>query len=169
MESLNTIKQIKTNTPSVSILVNNHNHLSSNILKNRSNSNKFTIYHQNIRGISSKTDEFFTSLCYNRPQIICLTEHHLRTEEINNTTLDQHILGASFCRKKYKCGGGCIYNSKSLQFSTINLEKYYREKNFEICTLKLNVQTYNFTIICVYRSPHRRFYTFSNTIRNYSE
>jgi len=139
MESLNTIKQIKTNTPSVSTLVNTHNHLSSYILKNRSNSNKFTIYHQNIRGISSKIDEFFTSLRYNRPQIICLTEHHLRTEEINNTTSDQYILGASFCRKKYKCGGVCIYISKSLQFSTINLEKYYKEKDFEICALKLNV------------------------------
>jgi len=60
MESLNTIKQIKTNTPSVSTLVNNHNHLSSNILENRSNSNKFTIYHQNIQGIASKIDELLT-------------------------------------------------------------------------------------------------------------
>src|SRR5215510_8393832 len=106
MESLNAIKPISTNTPSVSTLVNNHNHLSGNMLKNRS-TNKFIIYHQNVRGISSKIDEFLTSLCYNRPQIICLTEHHLKTEEINNTNLDQYILGASFCRKKYKCGGVC--------------------------------------------------------------
>ena len=153
MESLNAIKQIKTNTSSVSTLVNNHNHLSSNILKNHSNSNKFIIYHQNIRGISSKIDEFQTSLCYNRPQIICLTQHHLKTAEINNAKLDQYILGASFCRKKYKCGGVCIYISKFLQFSAINLEKYHKEKYFEICALKLNVQMYNFIIICIYRSP----------------
>jgi len=62
-------------------------------------------------------------------------------------------LGASFCRKKYKCGGFCIYISKSLQFSAINLEKYYKEKDFEICALKLNVQMHNFIIICIYRSP----------------
>ena len=84
-----------------------------------------------MRGISSKIDEFITSLRYNRPQIICLTEHHLRTEEINNTTLDQYILGASFCRKKYKCGGVCIYISKSLQLSTINLEKYCKKKTLK--------------------------------------
>jgi len=70
MESLNAIKQIKTDTPSISTLVNNHNHLSSNILENSSSSNKFTLYHQNIRGISSKTDELMISLCYNRPQIM---------------------------------------------------------------------------------------------------
>ena len=75
MESLSADKQIKANTPSVNTLVNNHNYFSGNIQKNCSNSNKLIIhvYHQNIRGISSKTDELWTSLCYNRPQIICLT------------------------------------------------------------------------------------------------
>ena len=108
MESLNAIKQTKTNTPSINTLVNNHNNLSSNILENSSSSNKFTIYHQHIRGISSKIDELMISLCYNRPQIICLTEHHLKTEEIKNTNLDQYILGASFCRKKIQMWR-CLY------------------------------------------------------------
>ena len=69
--------------------------------------------------------------------------------------MEQYILGAFFWRKKYKCGGVCIYIyiSKSLQFSAINLEKYHKEKDFEICALKLNVQKYNFIIICIYRSP----------------
>ena len=100
MENLSADKQIKANTPSVNTLVNNHNYFSGNILKNCSNSNKLIIYHHNIWGISSKIDELWTSLCYNRPQIICLTEHHLKTDEINNTNLDQYTLGASFCRKK---------------------------------------------------------------------
>ena len=108
MESLSADKQIKANTPSVNTLVNNHNYFSGNILKNCNNSNKLIIYHQNMRGISSKIDELWTSVCYNRPHIICLTEH-LKTDEINNTNLDQYTLGASFCRKKYKCGGVCIY------------------------------------------------------------
>ena len=111
------------------------------------------IHHQNIRGISSKIDELRTSLCYNRPKIICLTKHHLKTNEINNTNLDQYTLGASFCRKKYKCGGVCIYICKYFQFSTINLENYCKEKDFEICALKLNLQKHNFIIICTYRAP----------------
>ena len=106
---LNTTKQIKTYTPSGSTLVNNHNYLSSNILKDSSSSNNFILYHQNIRGISSKIDECMISLYHNIPQIICLTEHHLKTEEIKNINLDRYILGAFFCRNKYKCGGVYIY------------------------------------------------------------
>ena len=41
------------------------------------------------------------------------------------------------------------YVSKYLQFSTINLEKYHKEKDLEICALKLNIQTKNFIIICI--------------------
>jgi exonuclease III len=139
--------------------LHNHNHFTNNIPKDHSNTGKFVIhvYHQNIRGISNKNDEFLASLCYNRPQIICLTEHHLKTQEINNTNLDQYKLGASFCRKKYKYGGVCIYVSKTLQFSVINLEKYHKEKDLEICALKLNVQTNDFIIICIYRSPTSDF------------
>ena len=91
------------------------------------------------------------SLYHNKPQIIRLPKHHLKTEEIKNINLDQYVLGAFSCRKKYKCGGVCIYIS--LQFSAINLENYHKEKDFEICALKLNVQKYNFIIICIYKSP----------------
>ena len=40
--------------------------------------NKVTIYHQNIRCVTGKSDELFINLevhCI-EPQIICLTEHH---------------------------------------------------------------------------------------------
>jgi len=160
MESLNTTKQINLNTHNVNTLVTNNNHFSNNILKDHRISSNFIIYHQNIRGISNKIDEFLTSLCDNRPQIICFTEHHLKTKEINNTNLDQYKLGTSFCRKKYKYGGVCIYVSEPLQFSAINLEKYHREKDLEICALQLSVQTNYFIIICVYRSPTGNLHIF---------
>jgi hypothetical protein len=60
-------------------------------------------------------------------------------------------LGTSFCREKYKYGGACIYISKFLEFSSINLDKYHKEKDLEICAIKLNIQTKNFIIICIYR------------------
>ena len=147
------IKQVNTNTPSINTLINNHNHSHRNISKEHSNSSDFMIYHQNIRGISKKTDEFLISVCNNRPQIVCLTEHHLTAEEINSINLDPYKLGVSFCRQKYKYGGACIYISKFLEFSTINLEKYHKEKDLEICALKLNMPTKNYTIIGIYRSP----------------
>jgi exonuclease III len=128
------------------------------------NSKNFTIYHQNIRGISSKIDEFQVSLYHNRPQVICLTEHHLKTEEITNINLDQYKLGTSLCRQEYKGGGACIYISQSLQCSKINLEKYHKEKDLEICALNLNVQINNFIIICIYRSPAGNFTHFLNQL-----
>ena len=69
------------------------------------NANKFTILHQNIRGISNKIDEFLNSVSPNAPHIICLTEHHLRTEELSNVNSGHYSLGASFCRQTYNHGG----------------------------------------------------------------
>jgi hypothetical protein len=133
MASLKTTNQIHTNTPGISTLANNHNYSTRNILKNHNDSSKFIIYHQNIRGISKKIDELLISLSYNRPQIICLTEHHLKAEEIHNINLDQYKMGTFFCRERYNYGGACIYVSRFLQFSTINLEKCHKEKDLEIC------------------------------------
>ena len=145
---------------SINTSVNNHSHFTNNTLQDHRNSSKFTIYHQNIRGLSNKIDEFLISLCHSRPQIVCLTEHHLKSEEVNNTNLDQYKLGTSFCRKKYKYGGVCIYVSESLQYRAINLEKYHKEKDFEICALKITIQTNNFIIMCIYRSPTGDFTNF---------
>ena len=78
------------------------------IHKDNNSNRTFTIYHQNIRGISSKIDEFQVSLYHNRPQVICLTEHHLKTEEITNINLNQYKLGIFSCRQEYK-GGGVKY------------------------------------------------------------
>ena len=80
-------------------------------------------------------------------------EHHLKAEEINNISVDQYNLGASFCRQIYKYGGVCIYVFKTFQFSTVNLDKFSTEKDLEICAVKLSILTNNFTVICIYRFP----------------
>ena len=71
--------------------------------------NSIKIFHQNVRGLCHKINELLISLLPNPPQILCLTEHHLRNEEIMNTNLDSFTLGAKFCRQTYKQGGVCIY------------------------------------------------------------
>lgn len=134
-------------------MIDSKQKIPDSVYKDNISSSNFTIYHQNIRGISNKIDEFQVSLYHNSPQIICLTEHHLKSEEIININLDQYKLGTFFCRQEYKGGGACIYISQSFQCNVINLEKYHKEKDLEICALKLNVQMNNFIIICIYRSP----------------
>jgi exonuclease III len=66
------------------------------------------ILHQNIRGITKKADEFLDSLSQNAPQIICLSEHHLRINEINTVNFSQYVNGTSFCRQIYSHGGVCV-------------------------------------------------------------
>ena len=100
----------------------NHNQLLNNFMYDDHNTTKFVLLHQNIRGISNKIDEFLILLSSNAPQVICLTEHRLMTEETGNVNISQYTLGASFCRQTYKHGGACIYVSKDIQFKTINLD-----------------------------------------------
>jgi hypothetical protein len=53
---------------------------------------KFTVLHQNIRGLTNKIDEFQISLPRNVPQVICVTEHHLQPEEIDTVNFRLCIL-----------------------------------------------------------------------------
>jgi hypothetical protein len=96
----------------------NHNH-SLYKLYEHSNINKFKIFHQNIQGVSNKIDEVLTSVSRNAPQVICLTEHCLRTEEILNVNFSQCTLGASFCRQTYSYGGVCVFVPKNIQLSRV--------------------------------------------------
>ena len=110
----------------------NHNHSRNKFSYEHCDINKFMILHQNIRGIYNKIDEFLNSITPNAPQVICLTEHHLRTEEIRNVNFSQYTLGASFCRQTYIHGGVCIFVPKNIHFYTINLDQYNKEKDSEI-------------------------------------
>ena len=86
----------------------------SNHLTDTHKFTNFTILHQNIRGLMHKTDEFLISLSCINPQILCITEHHLRPDEINNIHLGQFTLGTYFCRSIYKHGGVSIFVSKNI-------------------------------------------------------
>jgi len=48
------------------------------LVKNDDINNQLSIYHQNIRCIKGKIDEFLMSLPAEAPHLICLTEHHLK-------------------------------------------------------------------------------------------
>ena len=88
------------------------------------------------------------------------------TEEIGNVNLGQYTLGATFCRQTYKHGGVCIYVLKDIQFNTINLDQYNKEKDLKICALKLCLLSSRFTIICIYRYPTGNFTYFLNQLES---
>ena len=123
------------------------------------------IFHQNIRGLSiTKLDELLVSLSINTPHIICLTEHHLSTNEIDTTVLTNHRLGAHFCRNTYKNGGACLFISELIQSTTINLDKFCKEKDLEICAAKLHLLSGEICIVTIYRSPSGDFQYFIDNL-----
>ena len=111
----------------------------------------------------TKLMNFLISLSLTTPHVLCLTKHHLWTQQINNLLLGQYTLGAYFCRRIYKQCGVSIYVSNNFQFNIINLDQHTREKDLEICALKLQASI-NLVVICIYRSPTGNFTYFLNQL-----
>jgi hypothetical protein len=112
------------------------------------------IYHQNICGLGSKTNDLLISLYQNLPHILCLTEHHLRQFQIQHITIDDYILGAEFSRRSFHKGGVCMFIQKHFPYSVINIEKFCKDKELEACALKSDFLPFKVCIITVYRSPN---------------
>ena len=118
---------------------------------------KRAIFHQNIRGLSNKVDELLFSLTSQNPHVLCLTEHHLKLEEINLINSEQHTFGAYYCRRHFKQGGVAILTLKNTVYRVVSLKQCCKEKDIEICTLKLFVKSVHLFILCIYRSPAGKF------------
>ena len=90
----------------------------------------------------------------------------MKTKEIANVNLEQYTLSTAFCRQTHKQGSVCIYISKNISFNAINLDQYIKEKDLEICALKICEASISFTVICIYRSPTGDFRYFLNQIES---
>ena len=101
-------------------LNNNPHAIEKTHILNHTKFNTIKICHQNIRGFFHKFDELLISLLLNPPEILCLSEHHLKIDEIINTNLDIYTLGSQYSRQTFKQGGVCIYVLNNIQFRPIN-------------------------------------------------
>jgi hypothetical protein len=78
-------------------------------------SNSLHIFHQNIRGLRSKSDELTHSFeIDNINLVLCFSEHHMEEQDLLHLTLQGYILGSSFCHKDLQKGGVCIFVCKDL-------------------------------------------------------
>jgi len=121
--------------------------------------NHFKIFHQNIRGLKSKVDKLSNSLFPDYPNILCLTEHHLKDYEIDNLPIDQFKLGSKFCRHEFKNGWVCIFVHEDLDFFSVSLDKYCKEDT-EVCAVRLKITPIQLIILAIYRSPSGNFTNF---------
>ena len=55
---------------------------SNDLLSDSNKTNSLTADHQNTRDLSNKKEELISFLSPNFPQVLCLTEHHLKDSEI---------------------------------------------------------------------------------------
>jgi exonuclease III len=63
-------------------------------------------------------------------------------------------------------GGVCIFISNKICFDVINLDQFIKEKDLEICALKICLLNNSFKIICIYRSPTGDFSYFLNQLES---
>jgi hypothetical protein len=111
------------------------------------------IFHQNIRGVKGKINKFMIHIATMLTGIICLTEHHLTDFDIEIMHFPKHKLGATFCRKKLKNGGSCIYIHEDVKFTTINVQKYGKEQDLDIAAVQIRLHGVKVIILSIYRAP----------------
>jgi hypothetical protein len=115
------------------------------------------IYHQNIRRLGIKSSELVGHLHPDYPHALCLIKHRLKQFQIKNAFLENYNLGAFYCREQYEKGGVAIYIHKSIHCSNMDIVRYCKEKDIEICALKLSYCGLKICIITLYRSPSGNF------------
>jgi hypothetical protein len=112
----------------------------SSVVSDNHKKQTLKIYHQNICGLGSKTDELIASLYPDLPDILCISEHHSNLMQIQLTSLYEYSLGAEFCRQFFhKRGGLYVYIHILFPFSTINVERFCQDKELETCAVKLKL------------------------------
>ena len=126
--------------------------------------NSFTIYHQNICGLKGKIDELISSMSPNFPHILCLSEHHLKHTELDQINIEGFKLCTPYCRQTMKRGGVCIFIQKGLECTKIDVNRYCKDQDIEICILNLKTTTFSFHIMAVYRAPTGNFNLFLNRL-----
>jgi exonuclease III len=124
------------------------------------------VIHQNIRGLGSKSDELLCSIVSTNinPHLICLSEHHLSSQNLSFTNIENYVLGSSYARTSHHGGGVCIYGRSDLNFTAINVTQFCAEMNIEICAIKITTRNTNIIVLCIYRLPSGNFDHFVNTL-----
>jgi hypothetical protein len=100
----------------------------------------------------------------NFPHILCFSEHHLKKLELDQINVVGYRLGAAYCRQVVKKGGVCILVQRNLNYTTIDLGKYCKDQDIEVCALKLESTSLNVCIMAVYRAPTGNFNLFLNRL-----
>jgi hypothetical protein len=131
------------------------------MINSEATKDNLSIYHQNIQSLHNN-EELSTMLLEKHlsPHFICLSEHHMKSYEIHNFLMPGYNVAANYCQSKYLKGGVCILARKDIKYQTIDIKQYYRDKIFEMCVVKLKLQSAKLILGCVYRAPFGNIHQF---------
>ena len=121
---------------------------------NYTGSNNVTIFHHNVQGLENKLDELNAILTMHLTNIdiLCISEHWLRGDDLRAIVIPNFNLVASFSRTEIIHGGVCIFARNNIASKA--LDSYTclsTEKVFECAVARF--QSYNLTVVCFYRTP----------------
>jgi hypothetical protein len=95
------------------------------------------------------------------PHVLCITEHHLSSSEIQLVFIDNYTLRAYYCKKHILKGGVCVFVNENITSSSLNLETHCVDKDIEVCAVQLNLLNNKFCIL-IYGPPSGNFSKFMN-------
>lgn len=89
------------------------------------------------------------------PQIICLTEHWLKSEEeCRSYPLENFTNVSAYYRNTMKHGGSCIYVKNTLEATEVpKINMYSVDKHFECAAIEMSEKGNRLVVISIYRAP----------------
>ena len=130
---------------------------------------KLNLYHQNVQSIKNKIDTLEFIANNNNFDVLVLSEHGCKSNELQAADLTNFTLVADSCRTDHISGGIVIYvNDRQLAHSTsidwvknLNAEMDIEVAGVEI-KLKATMENKKILILGIYRSPNGNYQTFIN-------
>lgn len=101
------------------------------------------------------------------PDIICLTEHHLKVEAITQLKIHPEFNVVSHsCRNRFKGGGTVVLIKKQiLSNPNYTFTELIKDKDLEFAACKLELPVGKLNILCIYRSPSGNIDIFFTSLR----
>lgn len=123
--------------------------LSCNEPTSSKNLKEIKLVHQNIQGISRKELEIELFMNCNNIDILCITEHWLKSHQFL-FNFNNHVIGSSFSRENAIRGGSLILLNNQLTFKERkDIVSLSVERTIELACVEME----QFVVLCVYRPP----------------
>lgn len=101
--------------------------------------------------MSSKLDTFQHFVDSEKPDIVCISEHHLRDFEFEVTSLCGFRGITSYCRKTLHKGGVCIFGKSDIKSEVIDVSRFCLEGKCELAAAKFLISNKSLVVITVYK------------------